>query len=160
MDREALLLPLTMYSDSVFLFLCLRGPVPPARLQRQAEATVCTYVHCRCNHIKRWNEVLLSNCIRFQELLWKYSADMYDTKTWRLSVPVKICSINRSSYATRCEGKWTEVNHRTVSALFSAHRLISKLLQYRGASMPLFSSDWKTTIISDQHWNSGETVRQ
>ena len=87
----ALLLPLNMYSDSVFLFLCLSGAVPPAGALTQTvgdlsrQKPVCTFVYCRSNQAEVKSEYRYCGLTQLSyptvSIFKSYYENMYDTKT-------------------------------------------------------------------------------
>lgn len=144
MDRAALLLPLNMYSNSVSLFLCLSGPVPPAGVLTQtveasAERGQSVHLYIVVAIKPSRNEVRVP-------LLWNSVSQSYPTVSIFKSYYVNIlqtCMIQKDmKYVSTLEdlyrkpkllfaivyGKMVGVN--CVSSLFSASGMIGKLLEY------------------------------
>lgn len=165
MDHVALLLPLNMYSNSVFLFLCLGGPVAPASvlthkecgrlLHIEASLYICTLL-LRSSQAKIKSEYSFCGLTQLSAIqLYSFSQVimkicMYDTKTWSMYV----CSREDLNYQQKLvcgkkENFWSKpVNF--VSALYLAHKVIGQLLDNRRL-IPRSSSE-------QEYRNSGHTT--
>lgn len=77
MDCVALLLPLNMYSNSVFLFLCLCGP--PAGVLSQSVGDLCrpTASLCICTLLLRSNQAEMKSEYRFCGLTQLSAIQLY-----------------------------------------------------------------------------------
>lgn len=147
MDRVALLLHLNMYSDSVFLFLCLRGPVPPASVLCRSVGGFCRKesVHLYIAVAIESSRKMKSEC-RFCGLTQLSAFQLYSFSSYYENI-LQICMIQRHEV---CQYLWRFVLStealvwnivkenvwskpvKFLSTLYSAHKKIGRLLEYMG----------------------------